>query len=171
MKRALLVLPLILYTAFGQPARSVTLITTIDDVSEGELLVDGSSFSVHTDSATEVWKGKTYRDLSPLKRGDEVSILGRWVSGRLIAVRIAADLVRFSGIVQKVGSGTFEIAVKSSQGGARKTVRFYPGTVFSTSSNDLASGERVHVVGLDLRDGTVDAARIAIYNTDIPVRF
>jgi hypothetical protein len=41
--------------------------------------------------------------------------------------------------------------------------------VFSTGQGGLTVGQEIFVAGLDLRNGQVDATRIAIYNTDLPL--
>ena len=64
-----------------------------------------------------------------------------------------------------------EIEVLTS--GAReehRIVRLLPETAFSTDRKDVTAGQYVRVSGIEVENGAIDAARITIYNTDLPAR-
>ncbi len=73
MKSALLILTLGSVSALGQQS---TVIGSIDRITGSEITVKTlrGSFAIHADGRTETVKDKTYRDLSPLKAGDEISV-------------------------------------------------------------------------------------------------
>ena len=93
-----------------------------------------------------------------------------------MATDIWAEILKFSAVITKVNPTNIEVLANPDEGsksaGPRRsrTVFFYPGTLFSTSARDLAVGVQVYVVGLNLGNGNIDAARITLYNTDLPVR-
>jgi hypothetical protein len=171
MKLALLILTLGALAAFGQQS---TVIGTIDHISGADLLMKtpAGSVTIHATDRTEVVKGQTYRDLSPLKAGDEVSVRcepDRY--GKLMAVRIWASVVTFAATIQYVNGDDIEVITNPNSDSHReehRIVHLYPGTAFGTSRRDVEVGQDIRVVGLDVGDGAVDAARIAFYNTDGP---
>jgi hypothetical protein len=178
MKVRLAIVTLVTLTAFAQQLTRTSAIGTIEWISGNEIRVNAGTQSItfHADSGTEVWKGKTYHDLSALKAGDEVSVRGtRDASGNLIASNIWAQLVTFSAVIRRIDRANSEIFTSPKAGPwpaigtGSKVVRYFANTVFSTGQTGLTAGQEIFVVGLDLRNGQVDATRIAIYNTDLPV--
>ena len=178
MKLRLAFVTLVTLTAFAQQLTRTSVIGTVEKVSGSEIRVNAGtqSLTFHADSNTEVWKGETYHDLSALKIGDEVSVHGTGdASGYLVASNIWAQLVTFSAVIRRVDRANSEILTRpkvgpgSANGTGSKVVHYFPNTVFSTGPGGLTVGQEISVVGLDLRNGQVDATRIAIYNTDLPV--
>jgi hypothetical protein len=171
-KPALLSLTFGVLALFGQQS---TAIGTINRLTGGEFLMKTprGSFTIYTNDRTEVVKGQTYRDLSPLKPGDEISVRCEPDrSGKLTAVRIWASVVTFSATIQYVNGDDIEVVTNpniESQREEHRIVHLYPDTVFGTSRKDVVEGQDIRVVGLDVGNGAVDAARIALYNTDAPV--
>jgi hypothetical protein len=172
MKLALLILTFGALTAFGQQS---TLIGTIDRLAGGEFLMKTptGSFTIHTNDRTEVLKDRTYHDLSPLKAGDEVSVRCEPDrNGKLAAIRIWASIVTFAATIHYVNGDDIEVVTNPNFDSHREEhwiVHLYPDTVFGTSREDVEVGQDIRVVGLDVGNGAVDAARIALYNTDAPV--
>jgi hypothetical protein len=173
MKCALLILTFGAFAAFGQPS---TVIGTIDRISGADVLIktQAGSFTIHATDRTEVLKGRTYSDLSPLKAGDEVSVRCEPDrSGKLMAIRIWASIVTFAATIQYVNGDDIEVITNPNSDSHReehRIVHLYPGTAFGTSRKDIEVGQDIRVVGLDVGNGAVDAARVAFYNTDGPVK-
>ena len=172
MKLALLIL------AFGSlaAAEEFTFIGTIDKLARSEISVktQRGSFKIYADDKTELVKDKSYHDFSPLKTGDEISVRCQPdTAGKLIAVKVWANIVSLAATVKELQTEQIEVVVTSSDaagGDQSRIVRLYPDTVFGTNKADVAVGQRLRIVGLDVGNGTVDAARIALYNTDVPAR-
>jgi hypothetical protein len=173
MKPALLILTFGVLAGFGQQS---TAIGTISRLSAGDFLIKtpAGSFTIHATDRTEVLKGRTYHDLSPLKAGDEVSVRCEPDrSGKLMAVRIWASVVTFAATIQYVNGDDIEVLTNPNFDSHReehRIVHLYPDTAFGTSRKDIEAGQDIRVVGLDVGNGAVDAARIALYNTDAPVK-
>src|SRR5450432_3373564 len=111
MKRVLLILAIL---AFGSVAAAEEQFAVIGTVSK----VTGNSISVKTprgvflipaDAETEVVNDKTYRDLSPLKIGDEVSVHCKHPLGKPIANKIFAKVITFSATVKHVNGDEIEV--------------------------------------------------------------
>jgi len=171
MKLTLLIL------AFGSlaAAEEFTFIGTIDKLARSEISIKTprGSFKIYADDKTELTKDRSYHDFSPVKTGDEISVRCQPDSaGKLIAIKVWANAVGFPATVTELRGEEIEVAGESSDavgGGQRKIVRLYPDTVFGTNRADVVVGQRLRIVGLDVGNGAVDAARIALYNTDVPV--
>lgn len=155
------------------------VIGTVEKLAGDHLQLRSGSriFTFHIDRRTEVHKARTYRGLSRLSLGEEVSV--RWRSdrsGRLVAESIWAEIVTFRATIHSVAPYSFDIFIERDRdpdayGAGYDRVFVYPQTGFSTSARDLKEGGDVLVVGLNVGGGNVDALRVAIYNTDIaPMR-
>ena len=175
----LVILALLGLVACAQDPEPARLVGSIEKLAGGELEIEsgGQLFTLSADSGTEVLKGRTYHDLSPLRAGDEVSILtAKGLFGRLMAVTIWAEVVTFRASVHSVNPGSFDITTSRSaapdsayrQGYSR--VYLYPATRFGGSPDALVEGRDVHVVGLDVGGGNVDALRVTVYNSDLPAQ-
>jgi Domain of unknown function (DUF5666) len=171
MKPALLVLTLGSVAVFAEERH---VIGAIEKLTRGEMIVKmpRASLTIYADDRTEAIKGQTYRGLSPLKVGDEISVHCELNgSGKLVAVRIWASVVSFSATVKYVNRDDIEVIARfnsDSPREERKIVRLYPDTAFSAPRKDLKEGRDLWIVGLDVGNGTVDAVRVALYNTDMP---
>src|SRR5450759_4170084 len=101
----LLVLTLSRLSAQSTAAPPIPVIGTVESVSGNSVNVKtgAAPVTVHVDGESEVWKGKKFHDLSPLKVGDRVFAECRKdPSGTLIAVSIAANVSNFFGIITTV---------------------------------------------------------------------
>jgi hypothetical protein len=169
MKLALLILTLGSLVAAVE--EQFTFIGAIDKLGRNEIIIKTprGPFKIYADNKTEVAKDKAYSDFSPLKAGDEISVRCRPDgSGKLVALKVFAKAVNFPGTVKDVRGE--EIEVVTGTGDEHKIVRLYPDTVFGTNRSDLTPAKQIRVVGLDIGDGKVDASRVALYNTDVPVQ-
>ena len=160
------ILPLLLLAAFAQQPSPLALIGTIEKVFGREIQIQSGekSITLYADDRTMVSRDAVYHNLSPLRSGDEVSV--RYAgdsSGKLLALGIWAKLTTFRGVVKQVTPGRLLV-------GAR-VVHTYPETVFGPGSRGIATGQELQVTGLDLGSGEVDAVRIAIFNTDLPLNY
>jgi len=157
-----------------QPSRTV-LIGTILEVSAREIQVKTPAQTVgfRVDTDTEVYKGGTNNDLTALRIGELVSVHSvRDASGATVATAISAHEVTVRAVVREVNRAGGEILVSPETGKAAgaRVVRYYPSTVFGAGEDGLSPGREILIVGLEFRDGGIDAARIAVYNTDLPRR-
>jgi hypothetical protein len=157
-----------------QPSRTV-VIGTILEVSARKIQVKTPvhtvGFRVNTD--TEVYKSGAIVDPTALRIGELVSVHSvRDASGATVATAISAHKVTVRAVVRKVNRAGGEILASPETGRAAETrvFRYYPSTVFGVGENVLSPGHEILVVGLEFRDGVMDAARIAAYNTDLPHR-
>jgi hypothetical protein len=172
MKLALLTLTLGSLAAFGQPS---TVIGNIDKITGSDITVKTprGSFTIHAGDRTETVKDKTYRGFAPLKLGDEISARCEGNGpGKLRTVKVWANVVTFSATVRHVNGDAIEVVTIPNANYGReehRIVHLHRDTAFSTRKWDLSEGQEIQVVGLDVENGTVDAARITIYNTDLPV--
>ena len=171
MKPALLILTLGSVSAFGQQS---TVIGSIDRMTGSEITVKTlrGSFTIHAGGRTETVKDKTFRDLSPLRAGDEISVRCQPDgSGKLFAVKIWARVIMFSATVRYLNGDEIEVVTIPDADYDReehRIVHLYPDTVFGTSRKDLSVGQRVRIVGLDVGNGAIDGSRVALYNTYVP---
>ena len=169
MKVVLLLLSII--SAFGQPS---TVIGTVNRIAGGEIAIKTprGSLTIYAAKRTEVVKDKTYHGFSPLEIGDEISARCEPnVSGKLVAVKVWANVLTFSGTVKHVNGDEIEVVTIPNADYPReehRIVHLHADTAFGTNRNDVAVGQHVRIVGLDVGKGAVDASRVALYNTDIP---
>jgi hypothetical protein len=172
MKLVVLILAVLAFKS--ATAEESTIIGTVSKVTGNSISVKTTRgfFLIPADDKTEVVKDKTYRDLSLLKIGDEVSVHCRNPTGKPVAVKVFASIITFSAAVKHIGDDEIEVLTIPDADYMReehRIVRLYADTVLGTSRKDLQVGRDIRVVGLDVGDGAVDAARIAISNTDVPL--
>jgi Domain of unknown function (DUF5666) len=160
----------------------IPVIGIVKGISGNVISVDAGErvMAVFADGNTEIWKGKVFHDLSLVQVGDDFAARCRADnSGRLAAELIELNVVAFFGIITKVDGGgeRFEMFTNPNadpQSGYVKkslTVTVDSATLFSASAKeDLKAGRDVQMVGLDLRDGTVRATRLTVYEGNRPVR-
>ena len=160
----------------------IPVLGTVKAISVNVIYVDsgGHVTSVFTGDHTEVWKGKTSHDLSLVLVGDDFA--GRCredASGRLVAELIELNVVNVFGIITKVEGGgeKFEMSTNPNadpkSGYERKVQKVVvdSATIFTASAKeDLKAGRDIQMVGLDLRNGTVRATRVTVYEGKWPVR-
>jgi len=89
---------------------AIPVIGTVNWIS-GRLIsvaTDGKVVDVSADERTEVWTGKTFYGLSPVRVGDDVSARCRADdSGRLVAEAIWINIINFFGLITNVDAGGF----------------------------------------------------------------
>jgi hypothetical protein len=171
MKAALLVLTFGSLAAFPQECRVVGIINKLA-ATEMSVKTPRGPFTVYADDRTETMKDKPSRGLSILSLGDEVSVHCDASSGKRLAVKIWANVVTFAATIHSVNGDDIEVVTNAnsdSRREERKIIHLYPDTALSTDRKNLMADQDVWVVGLDVGNGAVDAARIALYNTDLPV--
>jgi hypothetical protein len=172
MKPILLILAIL---TFGSAAaEESTIIGTVLKVTGNSISVKTprGGFLIPADDKTEVVKEKTYQDLSPLKVGDEVSVHCRNPTGKPVAMKIFANVITFSATVRYVNGDDIEVLTIPNADYPKeehRLVHIHADTAFGTSRRDLAVGQDVRIVGLDVGNGAVDASRVALYNTDVPL--
>jgi Domain of unknown function (DUF5666) len=172
MKLALLtIISLGSLAAFGQQS---TVIGTINRLADKEITVKTPRrlFTIYAADRTEVVKDKIYRGFSPLKVGDEISARCEPnSSGKLVAIKLWANVVTFSATVKYINGDEIEVVTIPNADYSReehRIIHFYPDTAFGTNRKDVTVGQSVRIVGLDVGNGAVDAARVALYNTYTP---
>ncbi len=174
-------LALVFPAAFGAlqqaPAPLITVTGTVGEITDGSLQISTriGTRIVRTGEHTEVRKGgRTYRGLAALRAGDAIAVRcpDTIAAGaeKLVAVRLTADVVTFRGILQDVAAGYIDVGPGSRSVRANvRRVRLSADTEYG-GTRRLAIGQEVHIVGWDFGDGGIEATRIAVYNTDLPLR-
>jgi len=174
----MVILPLLYLAAFAQQLSPLALVGTIETIFGREIQVRSGekSVTVYADDRTTVSRDAVYHDLSPLKSGDEISVrYARDSTGKVIALRIWAKVATFRGVVKQVTPGRLLVGVSrsplsnSALSALDRVVRTYPETVFGMGNRGASVGQHLEITGLDLGNGEVDAVRIAIFNTDLPL--
>jgi hypothetical protein len=162
--------------------QSFPSLASVKSISGNVISVDAGEriVAVFADEHTEVWKGKIFHDLSLIQVGDDFAARCRADnSGRLVAELIELNVVAFFGVITKVEGGgeKFEMFTnpkadrQSGYEKKRRVVVVDADTIFTASAKeDLKAGRDVQMVGLDLRDGTVRATRLTVYDGNWPVR-
>jgi hypothetical protein len=160
----------------------IPVIGIVKSISGNVISVDAGEriVAVFADEHTEIWKGKIFHDLSLIQVGDDFAARCRADnSGRLVAELIELNVVAFFGVITKVEGGgeKFEMFTnpkadrQSGYEKKRRVVVVDADTIFTASAKeDLKAGRDVQMVGLDLRDGTVRATRLTVYDGNWPVR-
>ena len=160
----------------------IPVIGTVKSISGNVISVDAGErvIAVFADGNTDIWKGKIFHDLSLVHVGDDFA--GRCradASGRLVADLIELNVVNFFGIITRVGGGgdSFDMFTNPKadpqSGYIKKNLKVTvdSDTLFSASAKeDLKAGRDVQMVGLDLKNGTIRATRVTVYEGNRPVR-
>jgi hypothetical protein len=158
----------------------IPVIGTVKSISGGIISVDagGQVTTVVADERTEIWKGKIFHDLSLVQVGDDFA--GRCradANGRLVAELIELNVVNFFGVIAKVDGDRFEMLTnpnadpQSAYEKKRLIVSVDSDTLFDASAKeDIKTGRDVQMVGLGLKNGTVRATRLTVYEGNRPVR-
>src|ERR1035437_3448138 len=131
----------------------IPVIGTVKSISGNQISVESGTriIAVATDDHTEVWKGKTFHDLSPVLIGDDFSARCRAdTSGKLVAELIELNVVNFFGVITKVdvGGERFEMLTNPNadpQSGYVKKklqVSVNADTLFDASATEDRSEER-----------------------------
>src|SRR5262249_13928763 len=166
--------------AFAQRDPFMAVVGTVESISGNLIHVRSGAqlLTLRVDDHTEVWKGKIFHDLSTVEIGDDLSArCHKNASAQLVAEAIWINIVNFFGVITNVNGETFEVLTNANadpHSGYKKEdklIRFDADTIFESSEKeDLKVGREVQTVGLDLRNGTVKATRVTIYERKRPVR-
>jgi hypothetical protein len=158
----------------------IPVVGTVKAVSGNTISVEAGAHvtNIITDEHTEIWKGKTFHDLSPVQTGDDFSARCRAdASGKLVAELIWLNIVNFFGVITKADGDSFEMLSNPNadlqSAYVKKTLKVSvdADTVFDSSAKeDLKVGREVQMVGLDLKAGRILATRLTVYEGNRPVR-
>jgi len=98
-------------------------------------------------------------------------------SGKLVAEAIWINIVNFFGMITNVDAGSFMMVTNPNadpeSGYVKESLKILidDNTVFSGSAKDeIKMARDVQMVGLDLKNGTVRATRLTVYENKRPVR-
>ncbi len=172
MRLALLLLTLGLLPAAAQECNVIGIINKLGR-SEMSVKTPRGLFTIFADEQTETMKDKKSRGLSILSVGDEVSVHCNGGSGKRMAIKIWAIVVTFAATIHYVNGDDIEVITSQNSDShreERKIVHLYPDTALSADRKTLVADQDIRVVGLDVGNGAIDAARVALYNMDLPVR-
>lgn len=128
------------------------------NISPGSLILDTG----HSKVAIVVLFGPVQLQIGRSVRVNCEKIGSQWVAGQV-------DLEQeIRGTVQRRTASGIEVLNAS---GSKKPVpvRLNQSTRFSVRRPDLSPGVEVNVVGWAMPDGTLEATRVTLYNTDMPV--
>jgi hypothetical protein len=133
---------------------------------------------VTTDPHTEVWKGQTFHDLLQIRIGDGFSArCGTDENGKLGAEAVWLNIINFPGGITKLGGDGFEMLTNPNadphSAYEKKTLKVVvdANTEFDDGAKGgLKVGREIQMVGLDLKNGTVRATRLTVYEGNRPVR-
>lgn len=145
------------------------------EAASGKLIsirTGASVFTFRANDQTVVWKGSMFHDLSPVAKGDDLFATCRNdEAGDLVAETIWLNMVNAFGVVNKVNRHGFEMLASSSSqepsahAEAKKLVWVDSDTVFNASAKeDLKVGRHVYLMGVGLKNGTLKAIRLTVYD-------
>jgi hypothetical protein len=162
----------------GAPLKSV--VGTVEGVSGNQVYVKSGlqTFALLSDERTQVWKGKVFHGLAPVEVGDDIIARCQTeASGKLVAEAMWLNIVNFFGVITKTTDGEFELFTnpnadpQSAYKQENKIIHVDDGTMFDSSAReDLKAGRGVQVVGLHLKNGSIQATRVTVYEGNRPVR-
>ena len=164
----------LLFTILSLPVLGQTAVGTVQKIDKDQVQVKSRDglLTFRVDEKSTVTKLKKFNDLSPLAVGDEIRV-NYYGEGTLTAVNISAK-VTVAGAIVEAGSNHLTVLLDSSVDAAstdRKVFVFLnPAAKLGTSRNQLAAGRRIHVIGWDAGDGVIDADKVAISETEPPLR-
>jgi hypothetical protein len=123
----------------------VPVIGTVRQISGDVISVDsdGKIVEITVDRNGEVWKGKTFHDLSPVRIGDDLSARCRSVaSGKLVCEAIWLNIVNCFAVITRVHNNDFEVLTnpdadpQSAYVKETKIVQVDSDTLFNDSAKD-----------------------------------
>jgi hypothetical protein len=167
-----------LFPVFAQPnpTKRIPLIGTAERVYGDTILVKTRAEFVmlYADPKTSVWYGKEYHDFSQVKAGDRVSVEAeRLPDGGLRVMSMWVNYTNFGAVITSLNGDAFEVLTYpdadtySGYRKEKKLVQVDAETFFeSGSKQDLTVGRYVWVVGLDRKNGDIQATRIGIVGKD-----
>ncbi len=164
----------LLLTALCSPVFGQSVVGKIQKIDKDQFQVKSSEglITFNADEKTTVTNLRKSKGLSPLAVGDEVRV-NYYGEGVFTAVNISVR-VTVSGVITEAASNHIMVLPDSTDATSadRKAGVFVflnPTTRYGTSRKQLTVGRRVHVVGY-AGDGVIDADKVAIYETDVPIR-
>ena len=148
---------------------------TVEKMVGGVLYINTGqqSFAVRTDDRTVVWKDRREQGVSAGAVGEKVRIrMGTRPLGEDVATRVSAAMVTFSGVAGQLSPVVGRLSAAAHGSAVGRRFRVGNREVCITLETAIGLGQpfeekMVHVMGWDFGDGTVDATRIAVYNTDL----
>ena len=166
---------LLIFTTLALPVFNQTVIGTVEKIDKNQIHVKSRDGQVtfNVDERTTVTKGKMFNDLSPLAVGDVIRV-NYFGEETRIAVNISAH-VTLSGVITEVRSNSITVLRNQTEDptSTDRSVGVFVflnrSTQFGTSRNQLTAGRRVQVVGWDAGNRVVEADKVAIFETDLPI--
>jgi hypothetical protein len=163
----------VLFTMLSFPTFAQTIIGTVQKIDKDQLLVKSQDRLVafQVDEKTTVAKLKKLHDLSLLVPGDEIRVT-YYGEQTPTAVNISAKVTLSGAIVEGASNQLMLLPDSKADAKPAETAVFVflsPGTKLGTSRRQLTVGRRVHVVGWDAGDGVIEADKVAVYDTDLPL--
>ena len=138
-------------------------LTTVNASAQSEILL--------LDDNATIWKGGiNYSGAAAaqvLQPGDELNVRGRLdpVTKQFIAVAILANWTFISGTISSVPVGTTFEMLPARQASLTRKVTYSANTEFVQSApEDMASGSPIDVVGSVLKDQSIQATTITVFN-------
>lgn len=170
-----------LTAATGEPSKGHDIPWSITGVvlkTDGDVIrLNGPSgpVTVKCVRTTRVWKGEDGASVTSIRPGDEVAIRGRKsADGKVTAFEVWVNIVSLDGIIARVDGPVIDVDVVRND--SAKEIRRVRLTAKTQSSGNepfkyehLQVGRVVRVIGLALKDGTIQAFRIAVYVNGKPV--
>jgi hypothetical protein len=161
--------------ANGQPTESKLGIVTGTDRNAIYLRGATGPIAIRTVPDTRIWKGEDGVDIAVIRTGDEVAARGnRDPDGTFIAFEIWVNITSLNGVIEWIDGNS--VTVRTIQNDERSEIRqiTITGKTLASRENllrksDLQAGRIVHVIGLSLEDGTIQASRIVVYVNGRPV--
>jgi hypothetical protein len=149
--------------AFGQELTGVIRTLGADELQMGDAW---APVTVHAGDDTIVCTGKESHGLLALRVGDEVRVrFHEDASHRWIADSIET-WATVSGTVWESSLGALKVGPSPIR---TRLVHLDASTKFGIGPRPPRLGQEVHIVGWNVGDGEIDAERVAIYNTDLPM--
>ncbi len=155
----------------------VTKIGTVTQVASRSVIrttADGQSLVLKLSPHVLVWKGRDYRDFSPIRVGDEIMVTGDIDKDGNIAVsKLWDSIVHLAGTIVRFSGSEIYIETLLTESHPKQTIlisidentRF-----FDSDSVDLRAGRGIDVIGVQVSKKRVQASKVVIYIGDRPAR-
>lgn len=131
--------------------------------------------TVRISSSTRIWKGELGVDVSAIRPGDEIAVRGvRGADGSVVASQLWVNIVSLDGTITAVNGAVVSVReILHESLGEIKSIKLTDKTVTEQDNpvrkEDVQIGRYVHIIGLALEDGTVQATRFTVYVNGRPV--
>ena len=149
----------------------------VTGIDHNAIYLRGSTgpIAIKTGSSTRIWKGDDGVDITLIRTGDEVLARGiRGADGTFTASEIWANITSLDGVIESIDANSLTIrTIRNDETSELLRVTITEKTLASRENflkrEDLKPGRVVHVIGLVLDDGTVQASRLVVYENGRPV--